>query len=773
MSGDGMEERAKPGDTQNKTVNVFAQNLFHEEAELYMRQDIIGEQRLLEEVGCSKKSIESKSKAYECVDPYTLAVIEKIFPAPSHGLDFLARLLRNAQVVQTVLPGLEESGSLVAVISTRTIRLLANSIHMAYDTTHKYVATFCALGLLYRSKQNQQRSFVFPLQRYNPPSSLQALDRLISQSRPKVQQFAKGVKKRFLELNPGFIRSEVLERPTTDVARDNRWLKTIFAPMLDIMLAEGIERTQGQRIVARVVNEVLGKITLPLPRVGETASGTKSESYITGKSTLSQQKGRLSTSDTTTDQKAVLKAELIRLKKRRQESTRQSTEAVVVEKVYPFQQKVSAKVDSNTEIQLSQQEYIPEQRQIVDSMSPEAAESTYAVDPMHDLLALYYNLLDDERIDWPHFRVPKAFLEELYGLLYGYTLSADSLPHRRPQPSWMDAEIHAVRQLTEKYQYDFDTIYQALLYYTYRTDEDPLEEKTESTLPQEKVDPNIATEVDSQHQVDQTHTREKTFSTQEVDSSPITYMSKSTLHTSKVDPNPQSTRAEVDPKNKKKKEKKTFFSQKPAAMSENEYKQTLLVKLDFTPEDIESPMCLKLLARSLEDLEELVENYQRTTSYWKDLDEQTLAEKKAELLVPDEVDSKLHSEEFNDLLRKRNIKLLFNNIINNITLRKDLKVFLAEVFDRKHVKIADDWFKVVDECDAEQLCAGFIDTVILLHSPTSKPIEKPGGFFNSRCRTIRDTGLPEDSARRMARFAELTYSELIVELLKICEQRKA
>ncbi|BCL78201.1 hypothetical protein ccbrp13_06660 [Ktedonobacteria bacterium brp13] len=691
-----------------------------------MRQDIIGEQRLLEEVGCTKKSIESKSKAYECVDPYTLAVIEKIFPAPSHGLDFLARLLRNAQVVQTVLPGLEESGSLVAVISTRTIRLLANSIHMAYDTTHKYVATFCALGLLYRSKQNQQRSFVFPLQRYNPPSSLQALDRLISQSRPKVQQFARGVKKRFLELNPGLIRSEVLERPTTDVARDNRWLKTIFAPMLDIMLAEGIERTQGQRIVARVVNEVLGKVTLPLQRVGETASDTNSDSYITGKSTLSQQKGRLSTSDATTDQKAVLKAELIRLKKRRQESTRQATEAVVVEKVYPFQQKVSAKVDSNTEIQLSRQEHIPEQRQIVDSMPLEATESTYAVDPMHDLLALYYNLLDDERIDWSHFRVPKAFLEELYGLLYGYTLSADSLPHRRPQPSWMDAEIHAVRQLTEKYQYDFDTIYQALLYYTYRTDEDPLEEKTESTLPQEKVDPN-----------------------------------------------PQSTRAEVDPKNKKKKEKKTFFSQKPAAMSENEYKQTLLVKLDFTPEDIESPMCLKLLARSLEDLEELVENYQRTASYWKDLDEQTLAEKKAELLVPDEVDSKLHSEEFNDLLRKRNIKLLFNNIINNITLRKDLKVFLAEVFDRKHVKIADDWFKVVDECDAEQLCAGFIDTVILLHSPTSKPIEKPGGFFNSRCRTIRDTGLPEDSSKRMARFAELTYSELVVELLKICEQRKA
>src|ERR1700692_1704547 len=101
MSGDGMEERAKSGGTQNETVNVFAQNLFYEEAELYMRQDIVDEQSLLEEVSGTKKSIESKSKAYECVDPYTLAIIEKIFPAPSHGLDFLARLLRNAQVVQT------------------------------------------------------------------------------------------------------------------------------------------------------------------------------------------------------------------------------------------------------------------------------------------------------------------------------------------------------------------------------------------------------------------------------------------------------------------------------------------------------------------------------------------------------------------------------------------------------------------------------------------------------------------------------------------------
>jgi hypothetical protein len=201
--------------------------------------------------------------------------------------------------------------------------------------------------------------------------------------------------------------------------------------------------------------------------------------------------------------------------------------------------------------------------------------------------------------------------------------------------------------------------------------------------------------------------------------------------------------------------------------SEIEQKYALLAQLDMTEEEINSEMGARLLAESVEELLGCVENYVR----FKKIDEEIEVEKIAKLRIPLDLNAKNYSEEFNALLRKRNIIILFNNIYNNITLRKELKVFFAEVFDTKRVKQADDWFNVVDECTAEQLCAGFIDTVVLLHSPTSKPIEKPGGFFNTRCRTLKENGLPADTLKRLDRYGEMTYVELVEAMKDLLERR--
>src|SRR5579859_6396385 len=81
--------------------------------------------------------------AKERVDPRTLQLIERLFPG-HHGLDFLARLLRQAEAKQLSLPdlGLPDVCD-VAVITAQSVRVLAQLLDLSYDTTEKYVVLFC------------------------------------------------------------------------------------------------------------------------------------------------------------------------------------------------------------------------------------------------------------------------------------------------------------------------------------------------------------------------------------------------------------------------------------------------------------------------------------------------------------------------------------------------------------------------------------------------------------------------------------------------------
>lgn len=350
--------------------------------------------------------------------------------------------------------------------------------------------------------------------------------------------------------------------------------------------------------------------------------------------------------------------------------------------------------------------------------------------------------------------------------------------------SWEAIESSIVQKLATKYRYDFVALYDFLQYCTFRTDEfrpRPLliEESTQSNM-------GVDSSINQQG-------KESTLTTKTVDSVTATTKKKSTPATKTVDfpGNKQKRESTIQPKTvdsqSQKQSKKSTQTQTTVdstlstekiqstllaqtvdfSGSELEQKYALLAQLDMTEEEIDSEMGRSLLAESLEDLLDRVEGYLR----FKKIDEEIEAEKLAKLRIPSELDEKFYSEEFYSLLRKRNIIILFNNIYNNITLRKELKIFFAEIFDNKRVKQADEWFKVVDECDAEQLCAGFIDTVVLLHSPTSKPIEKPGGFFNTRCRTLKENGLPADSQKRLTQYAEMTYAELVSAMKDLVERR--
>jgi hypothetical protein len=226
------------------------------------------------------------SEAYERIDPYTMEIIAKLFPAPANGLQFLARVLRYATIVQNVLPGLEDLGEYVAVVNTRTIRTLAGMINMGYDTTHKYISTFCALGLFHKYKQNYERQLIFPLKSYTPPRSLLALDKLIAHSRPKVQQFARKVKERFIQLKlsvqqhtgASVVSTEVMGPQELDT-RLYTLHSTLYNPMLQVLCSEGIDLTQGQHIAIRIVKEVMNKFIFPLKVVSTQEENTQNRVY--------------------------------------------------------------------------------------------------------------------------------------------------------------------------------------------------------------------------------------------------------------------------------------------------------------------------------------------------------------------------------------------------------------------------------------------------------------------------------------------------------------
>ncbi|GHO51434.1 hypothetical protein [Ktedonospora formicarum] len=135
---------------------------------------------------------------FERVDPRTLQIFQDLFPG-EHGVQFLAKLLRHAQVKQLVLPQLGISTVAdVAVISAQSLRALARLMDFGYDTLEKYIVTLSQLKLVHKQRARRQIVLHFPLSASQLPDP-DALDHL-GEYRHKVALFARQVKRRYLKL---------------------------------------------------------------------------------------------------------------------------------------------------------------------------------------------------------------------------------------------------------------------------------------------------------------------------------------------------------------------------------------------------------------------------------------------------------------------------------------------------------------------------------------------------------------------------------------------
>ncbi len=191
----------------------------------------------------------------ERVDPYTLQIIDQLFPG-HHGIQFLAGILRQASVKQLALPELAlPEVTDVAVITVQSIRTLAQLIGFSYDTTEKYIVVLSHLRLLHKKRYRRQIILHFPLCRCQvpEPEALESLD-----YRPKVTSFAGQVKRRIVLLRT----SVKIPPPSLTGFQSN---PQCFVPQLveDIrkILQQEVDSEIGSRLLPRIEGAVRYRCT--------------------------------------------------------------------------------------------------------------------------------------------------------------------------------------------------------------------------------------------------------------------------------------------------------------------------------------------------------------------------------------------------------------------------------------------------------------------------------------------------------------------------------
>ena len=201
----------------------------------------------------------------ERVDPYTLQIIDQLFPG-HHGTQFLARILRHASIKQLALPELAfPEVADVAVITVQSLRALARLIGFSYDTTEKYIVVLSRLHLLHKKRSRRQIILHFPLCRCQVPEP-EALERL--DYRPKVTSFAGQVKRRMILLRTS-TRIEP-PSPSLTVVQDNA---QHLAPQLleDIrkILQQEVDSETGSRLLLKIEGAVRYRCTQSQRRLSE------------------------------------------------------------------------------------------------------------------------------------------------------------------------------------------------------------------------------------------------------------------------------------------------------------------------------------------------------------------------------------------------------------------------------------------------------------------------------------------------------------------------
>lgn len=693
------------GGITSEYINFMAPKIVSEEAKVYMQQSMIESQKeQSQDAFPSWQTLSTNAaqiKDYEQVDPYTLDIVAKLFP--SGGLEFLALILRHATIKQATLPEVGKIGEHVAIISTRTLRTLASTIKWGYDTTHKYVTVFCALDLLRKAKHNKELQIIFPLSKYQPPQNLHAIDNLIIKSRPKVQQFTRKVKERFLKLNllPSLHLNSNEALALSEC--DPRVHQVFFAPMLEILKSEGVDTVKGQHIVFRLVNEVLGKILFPklftapaeTQHLGMAAIEAKEDTdhYQNAKHPMrSQPESTRSTNI--------------------QENVRFGQQKVYHEGRLSPENKANA-IEKSTKLEkypVAEQKVYP-QEQNKSTLQPRA------VDSVVELLYTYNDLLEDQTVDWEQMGLPKDFFEDLYAQIYDYytRLHSRGLLAHTMGYMWQSVEVSIIKKLAAAYDVDGTAACTYIYQYTGRKYQPPAVQPVKvypAADPQPKKQPSRDQLPEDWYQPPANHDEQKVDSQQQKVDLQITM---------------------VDSASEKSTAQKTFSDNSKA----------------------EYPVSDQQIEKSTSSVDFLE----------PEEDEEQIRSSEKVLRMPTQLDSETYGEDFYNVIRKRNINILFNNIYNNVTLRSGAAKFLARLFDNKDSeKVCKLNENLLKKYKPEVITTAFIDTILSMHEPGYDSLQNPGAYFTSRCKHYQNQEADEETQRLVKFYSSMKYDELVAEM---------
>ncbi|GHO86411.1 hypothetical protein [Dictyobacter formicarum] len=706
-----MEGVGNMGGITSEYINFMAPKFVSEEAETYMQQSMLEIQKEQSQSDNNPWKMLSTNAAqikdYEQVDPYTLDIIAKLFP--SGGLEFLALILRHATIKQATLPEVGKIGEYVAIISTRTLRTLASTIKWGYDTTHKYVTVFCALNLIRKIKHHKELQIIFPLGKYQPPQNLHAIDSLITKSRPKVQQFTRKVKERFLSLN---LLSSLHPHPNEALALskcDPKLQQTFIDPMLEIIKSEGIDPAKGQHIVFRLVSEVLGKLLFPklFTAIAE------------------QQNPTMTTIETQADTYHYQNSTNIEQQLYNQPESTRSTN--IQAKVRPNQQKVYLEGRLSPENKTNSQEkstklekYPVTEQKVYPQQQKESTLRPLAVDSVLELLYTYSDLLDDPTVDWEQMGLPKDFFEDLYAQIYTYytRMHNKGLLVNTRGHMWRSVEVSIIKKLATTYGVDGIAACTYIFQCTGREYQPPVVQPVKvypTEAPQPKKRPSRDQLPEDWYQPpDNRDEQEVDLQQQKVD-----------LQMTTVDAAPQKSTAQ-----------KTFSdSCKVEYLANNQQIEKSTSAVDFSKTDSEKS--------------------------------------KKVLRMPVQLDLEIYGEEFYNVIRKRNINILFNNIYNNVTLRSKAAKFLARLFDNKDSeKVCKLNENLLKKYKPEVITTAFIDTILSMHEPGYDSLQNPGAYFTSRCKYYQNQEADEETQHLVKFYSSMNYDELVAEMKIVIDSEK-
>ncbi|GLV54675.1 hypothetical protein KDH_15220 [Dictyobacter sp. S3.2.2.5] len=732
------------GGIANEYSNVMPPKFFSEEAATYMQQSTIEFQNMHSQAMNQPEQVLSTDAAqftnYERVDPSTLKVISTLFP--SGGLEFLARLLQHATIKQATLPGIGRFGEYVAVINARTLRALAKTIKWGYDTTHKYVSLFDAVNLLSRVKDGKELKIVVHMGSYQSPKNLQRLDKLISKSRPKVQQFARNVKGRLLRHNLLSTSPMPSDEAQAFSECDPQLQQKFYDPMLDIMESEGIDRAKGQHVLFRMVNEVLGKMLFP--KLADEAKQSLTSTMTTqSKSGVyhsqSPKDSEVYHPQSSKNSKVYLSQNVGHTKYQgytQSESTRSTN---LQQKVYPEGRLSPENKISPSEKSTDLEKYSSSEQKVYLEPQNESTLQPLRVDSMSELLSVYGDLLNDQTVDWEQMGLPKQFFEDVYEQIYAYyvRLHNTGLLTRTVRNVWQSVEVSIIKKQSVVYEVDSTA---ACIYVFQCTGREYHPPVTQS----EKVYPAPAS---------QSVTTKKRFSRDEYPDDwyqPPTHRDDRKVDWLQLKVDPQKTlvdleaEQEVDYENEKSTTQETF--------SDNCDAESTINADNHSSESTAN--------------EPQIEKSTRTGDFFEQ-------EPKKVSRLNAEIDLKAYGDEFYNVIRNGNIYILFSNIYNNVTLRNSAARFLARLFDNNESeKICKINRALLKKYSPENITTAFIETVLSMHEPGYDSLQNPGAYFTSRCKYYSGQSANEEISRIVEIYSSMTYEKLMVEMKSVLNSGK-